>query len=188
MSYIFRFVSYCFCVRRVNSRVALKFLDSCRFGRLAIDLKKLEEGVRQLTQFISSEQSLSANAVSDSGVDSSPNEAAAATSSTTIAVQRATSFLLEVQKEAAECTTLINDTTDDFHTLLRYLGFEDNKEATDRPNDVKDGGATSVGGSGDPSLGPEMIFGQILSFAKSMHSASSHAQIKEKRRLKMLSS
>ena len=159
-------------------------LNSCRFGRLAIDLKKLEEGVRQFSQFISSEQALSANTVSDSGADSSPNQPNNTINSTTIAVQRATSFLLEVQKQAAECTTLINDTTDDFHTLLRYLGFEDNKEAADS----KDGGAGAGGSGGDPSLGPDMIFGQILSFAKSIHSASSHAQVKEKRRLKMLSS
>ena len=156
---------------------------------MAIDIKKLEEGVRQLRQFISSEQS-AVTAIADSKLNTADNPEPdlnpdPSQSSCTIAVQRATSFLLEVQKEATECATLINDTAEDFHTLLRYLGFVDNnKEETDhRRDDVKDGAAGR-----DTSLSPELVFGQVLSFAKSIHSASSYAQVKEKRRLKMLSS
>lgn len=142
-----------------------------------MDIKKLEEGVRQLTQFISFEQSaVIANVDSTlETTNSDGNQQPAGT----VAMQRATSFLLEVQKQASECATLINDTTEDFHTLLRYLGFVDNKEETD---------AKDSGSGRDTSLSPESVFGQILSFAKSIHSASSYAQTKEKRRLKLLSS
>jgi len=136
-----------------------------------MDLKKLEEGLHQSKQLLAIENANN----STSSEEKTP---------LSISTQKLLIFVSDADKQHQACKKLVGESLEEFQGVCRFLGITDaatkttaGSENQSHPNSTNN----SITGT------PEDVFGRILQFSKSMHSASSYAIIKERRRLKILS-